>query len=156
MKDFNILYFTNVILHIIALSYILGTSGFFTLMLIKVDDKNSFIRFLKSYIDYLPFFFLLFIITNISYIITNKRFSTIFKIDPYVKILVGIYIPFVIISIIVAYHLYNKISKLIKLDLPLLLNKEWWKIKVDISVIMEFYFVILIIEALLIYLIYFK
>lgn len=156
MKNLNILYFTNVILHIIALSYILGTSGFFTLMLLRVDDKNSFIKLLKNYTDYLPFFFLLFIITDITYIITSGKFLTILKIDPYVKLLVKIYISFVIASLLVAYHLYNKITKLIKIDLPLLLNKEWWKIKVDISVIMEFYFVILIIEALLVYLIYFK
>lgn len=156
MKSLNLLYFTNIILHVIALSYILGTSGFFTLMLLRAEDKNSSIRFLKIYIDYLPFFFLLFIITTIAYIFTNNNFLTALRTDPYVKLLIKIYIPFIIISLLVAYHLHNKISKLIKIDLPLLLDKEWWKIKVDISVIMEFYFVILIIEALLVYLVYFK
>lgn len=155
MRAFNLLQFINIILHIVSLSYILGTAGFFTLTLIKTEDKFSSLRFLKGYTDYLPFFFLLFIITDIAYIISSEKLLIALKTNSYVKVLIKLYIPFLICSILVGYHLYKKLSKLTKINFPILINKEWWKIRVDISVIMEFFFVILIIEALLVYLVYF-
>ncbi|ACK42178.1 MULTISPECIES: hypothetical protein [Dictyoglomus] len=155
MKNFDLLYFVNIILHFVSICYILGTSGFFTLLLLKIKDKDSLLKTLKSFTDYLPFFMLLYLVTTLAYIFVDKKIIWAIKYDHNANLLIKFYVPFFIASILLAHHLRNKIIKLSKLEITLIPNCEWWKIKIDISVLMEFYFVILIIESLMVYLIYF-
>ena len=155
MRNFDLLYFVNIILHFVSICYILGGSGFFTLLLLKIKDKESSLKTLKSFTDYLPFFILLYTVTTLAYIFVDKNIILNFKYDSNVRLLVKLYIPFFLASILLSIHLRNKVIKFLNLQIPLIPNREWWKIKIDISVLMEFYFVILIIESLLIYLIYF-
>ncbi len=155
MKNFDLLYFVNIILHFVSICYILGTSGFFTLLLLKIKDKDSLLKALKSFTEYLPFFMLLYIVTTLAYIFVDKNIIWAIKYNSNVNLLIKFYVPFFIASILLAHHLHNKIIKLSKLEILLIPNREWWKVKVDISVLMEFYFVILIIESLMVYLIYF-
>uniref|UniRef100_A0A7C3RWK3 Uncharacterized protein n=1 Tax=Dictyoglomus thermophilum TaxID=14 RepID=A0A7C3RWK3_DICTH len=155
MKIFPFIHFINSLLHIFSLSYLIGSPTFLVILALKEKfNREEFLKVINKYIYFSSFFYLLFFITNLNFLLIDNTFSYFFKKNPYVKILIEVYVPFVIGTILMSLHLYSKTSKLLKVKLPILIQKEWRKIQIDLVVIVEFFLVIIIIEALIFYLIY--
>jgi hypothetical protein len=155
MRLFPFIHFLNSLLHIFSLSYLIGASIFLIILMLKENlNKEEFLKITNKYAYFSSFFYLLFFITTLNFLFTDNAFSYFFKKNPYIKLLIEIYVPFIIGAILMSLHLHNKTSKLLKVKLPILIQKEWRKIKIDLIVILEFLSVIIIIETLIFYLIY--
>ncbi|HOJ92980.1 MAG TPA: hypothetical protein PKW23_04945 [Dictyoglomaceae bacterium] len=147
------LHFLNTLIHILSFSYVLGSLIFFNLVTpsIKNEDKKNSVKLIYKFTNFLPFFLLVSVATNIIYILLDESFLTILRKNSNIQVLTIIYILFFFTFILLALYLQRKVDKLLKINIFSLIEREWRRIRIDLSVLLEFEIVIVIVETLILY-----
>ncbi len=147
-------HFLNTLIHILTLSYISGSLIFLNLIApsVKNEEKKDSVKLIYKFTNFLPFFLLIFVATNIIYILLDESFLTILRKNSNIQVLTMIYIPFFFAFILITLYLQRRIDKLLKINIFSLIEREWRRIRIDLSVLLEFQVVMVIIEILILYL----